>query len=302
MKKNWVLCIDIGGTKIHYGLVNIKGQILNTNRAITETKTESAFLEQLKEIIKESYSPKVSAISVSFAGPVDPFSGVILKAPHFPSFRKSLPLKKIMSSWVKIPVFVEHDGFCFTLGESVFGEAKNYRYVVGLTLGTGVGSGIVLNKKIYRGGSFGVELGHMKINENGPVCSCHKTGHLESYVSGKAMVKFYKGLTGLNKNSFEIARLAKQGDKRAKKSVATMGKYLGLGLANLANILNPEIIVIGGGLSRVKMLFPPALQTMKNEAIYSNFQKIKVVRSKMPDQALLLGAALITQKKYRSEI
>jgi glucokinase len=303
IKRERILSLDVGATKINFGLVNLRGKIFYSRRVKTNNKYgKFGFLKQLKKIIKESISPDVSAIGFGFAGPVDPLTGNVLEAPNFPGSWSNFPLKKIVSSWVKIPVFIENDASCFTLAESVFGSAKNYNPVVGLTIGTGLGGGIVINKNIYHGVLSGAELGHMKITEKGFKCSCKKNGHLESQVSGPAMLKYYKMFTKQTKSTYEVADLAKKGDKQAKRVIKTMAKYLGIGLANIGNILNPEIIIIGGGLSQIKSILPLALKTMKKELAYPQQKKIKVLESKMKNRAMLLGAALITQRKYRNQI
>ena len=290
--------MDIGATKINYGLVSLTGRIFNNQRV----KTKPAFLKQLKEIISQNLSPKVSAIGISFAGPVNSRKGVVLKAFNFSGSPKNISLKKLVSSWSKKLVFVENDAACFSLAEAIFGPGKNCDPVIGITLGTGVGGSIIINKKIYHGHSHGAELGHMKITEKGFRCSCKKIGHFESHVSGPAMIKYYKKFTDQTRGTYQIVELAAKGNKRAKRVINTMGYFLGLGLANIANALDPEIMVIGGGLSEIKSLFPPAIKTMKKELISRELNKVKIVKSKLGNNAMLLGAALITQSKYRSKI
>ena len=294
----YTICTDIGGTKIYTGEVK-NNRVIKSHSVKTE---KGRGLRRLLSDIKKSieiYSPeKVKAISISFAGPISS-EGKVLQATNFPAYILNLNLKKIVGGWFKKPVFVEHDGICFTLAESILGAGKNYTYVVGLTIGTGLGGGFTVNRKIYTGYRQMMEMGHFKITEEGFRCSCGKYGHFESQVSGPALSKYYKNITGQSLSGPEIHKLSLKGDKNALKASQQMAHYLGIALASLANTLSPEIFVIGGGVSNFKKIIELAKKEMLNEVIYSNHKQIKLVKSSLGNDAHLLGADLVTKEDYR---
>jgi len=211
---------------------------------------------------------------------------------------KNIKIKKILKKKFKIKTSLDNDARCFTLAESIFGIGKKYCHIIGITIGTGVGSGIIIDKKIYRGkNNTAGEIGHMTIDASSPFkCSCGKFGHFEALCSGKALVNFYKHLTGKTKNVFEIEKLAKLGDKNAKKTNALVAKYLGLGLANIINIFNPEIIIVGGGIAKIKELWQPALKEPKKEVMYDSLRDTKIIKTNLNEDAGILGAAMLCQK------
>ena len=297
---SYLLCADIGATKINTGLVK-DHQVIKNHKVDTGQKKGLAFtLRQLKKSL-EIYQPKnAGAIALAWAGPVDFKRGVILGATNFPKTVINYRLIDTVEKWFKRPVFIEHDGLCFTLAESILGAAKKYRDVIGLTLGTGIGGGLVIDKKIYRGYKNLMEIGHMKITENGFKCSCGQSGHFESQASGPALSKYYKKISGQEKSPQEIEGLAKLGNKAALKASLALARYLGIGLANYINILSPDILVIGGGLSRFKMILDRAKKETEKYLVYPKLYQIRIVKSKLEDNALLLGASLIVDKKYQS--
>lgn len=290
------LALDIGGTKIAAGLVKNKRVFEPRKINTVAHRGANKVLKNLHDMIKLYLRHRPGKICVSFAGPVDHTRGIILAAPNFTRDMYGINLKKIISAWSNLPVSVEHDGFCFTLAESLVGAAVGFRHVLGLTLGTGVGGGLVVDKKIYRGYRSLMEVGHMKITDRGFRCSCGRNGHFESQVSGQALSRYFKKITGKAKNGEEIFALTRRGNRAAVRASQQMAVFLGRALANYVNILSPDIIVIGGGVSRFTELLQWGKGEMQKELEFPGLSKTRVVRSKLGDDALLIGAVLASKQ------
>ena len=187
---------------------------------------------------------------------------------------------------------MENDVNCFTLGEALVGAGKGAETVLGITLGTGVGGGIVIDGRIYRG-AFGAagELGHMTIKFDGPRCSCSSFGCLEEYCSERFFLK--KG--GLPQKFYDDAE---KGDKKALKIYNEYGKYLGIGLANVINLLDPEVIVIGGGIANAYKLFVKEMEKEIRKRVISPVSKkyVKIKKAALNGLGGAVGAALLWQK------
>ncbi|MFA6215313.1 MAG: ROK family protein [Patescibacteria group bacterium] len=286
--------VDIGATKIAAALIS-EGKIVKKTIQPTEAKKSPAIiLANIKNAIREIYSPAARGIGIGIAGAISQQNGLVISSPNFSKNFKNIPLQKIIEQAFKKPVLINNDARCFTLGEAVHGAGKNYRFIVGLTLGTGIGGGIIIDKKIYSG-SLGLagELGHINIIQAGRKCSCGQKGHLEAYASGRAMIKLYKELTGRTKDTFIIEKLALQKDKKALAVFKIMSRALATGLATIINGLNPDIIILGGGISKVPLLIKAAVKLAKKQVVYPELAQTKIVTSRLKENAALLGAVAL---------
>ncbi|MDZ7798836.1 MAG: ROK family protein [Patescibacteria group bacterium] len=288
--------LDIGGTKINTGIVKNNRVFKNHQIKSPSKKGPKKLLREIKKAINYYQPEKAKNIAISFAGPVDK-KGKILHATNFSSTLENYNLKKALRKIFKKEIFIEHDGFCFVLAESILGAAKNYKYIIGLTLGSGIGGGLAVDNKIYTGYKNLAEIGHFKILEKGFQCSCGRFGHFEAQACGFSLEKYYKKITGQNRSGKEIYKLSKKGDKKALKAAEITAKYLGLGLASLTNVLSPEIIVLGGGLSNFTKIITLSKKSFKQELVDPRHKKTKIVKSKLGQKALLLGAYLTTKKR-----
>lgn len=296
---NYTLGLDVGGTKIQVGLVNNKNKVVDSRQFSSGTRTSKKMV--LKNIIDAAtslYNKNVKAIGVGITGQTDLKSGVVTQSPNLPGDWRNVPLKKIINNKFKVPVLVDNDVNCIALAEATIGKGKNYNLVFSLALGTGIGAGYVINKKLYRGAFNAIEYGHTFISEMPFTCSCRQTGHLESFVSGPGMTRIYKELTGRRKNPRVIETEAHQGKSAAKKTLAAVSFYLGIGLSNIVHTINPEIIILGGGLSRVKEITKPAIREAKKRFIFPSLQKTKIVVSSLGYDAGIIGASLLTNPRY----
>lgn len=295
-----ILALDIGGTKIGAGLVDQFGKIISLEKVTTPKNTNyPKFKKYLFKIIDSFKEDGIVKIGIGLAGQINWPENKIINAPNL-KFLNNKNLKNDLFKKFKMPVTIDNDAHCFILGESVFGSAKNFNYAVGITLGTGIGGGIILNQKLIRGqNNTAGEFGHMKIMDGGLSCSCGQMGHFESYASGQAMTNIFKQITGQTKDTFEIEKLYYKKDPAAQKTFDLMSRYLAVGLANIVNTLNPEVIILGGGLIRVKPIIKVALQKyLPQKLFYKNLNKTKITVSQINEKSMILGAALITTKEY----
>ena len=292
----YTVCSDIGATKINTGLIKNNRVVISHRFETKKSKGLKHLLFNLKKSLAMYRPEKCRAIGISFAGVVK--DGIIMNATNFPPYIRNLNLKQIIKKWFGRPVIIEHDGACFTLAESILGQGKPYRHVIGLTIGTGVGGGLVIDKKIYRGSHYLMEVGHFKILEKGLKCSCGRYGHFESQVSGPALSKYYQKITGKYLKGEEINKLALRGNRAAFSAAKNMAHYLGIGLACLANTLSPEVFVLGGGVANFTKIITLCRNEMRKETIYPQHHKIKILNSRLGNHAQLLGASLLTVKNY----
>ena len=283
-----IIGVDIGGTKIKAGLVGNNRVITKVAIATQANKGKKTVIKNILLSIDKLFNKDIMAVCIGCPGPISPKTGVIGKTPNLPL--EGVNLKKIIKQKFKKPVFIDNDANCFALAEAILGNGKKYSNVVGLTIGTGLGSGLVINKKIYHGKCFTAEIGHTTINFNGPKARCGNNGCLESYVSVRGILSRARGLYAHDPK--ELFELAEKGSKKAIKIWEETGFYLGIGCANIINTLNPDIIIIGGKISGAWRFFNKKMkETAKKRALFS----CKIVKSGLKE-AGILGAALLRHR------
>lgn len=292
--------VDIGGTKIHAGLVSSTGKVLSRKKIPTEAfKGKAAILANTLTAIKAVWASNVQAIGIGIAGVVEAQKGLFISGPNLPDDFRNNRLAAFIQKEFDLPASIDNDVHCFTLAEAIFGSAKGFSKVVGLTIGTGVGGGIVIDKQPYRGRNNAAgELGHMIIEASSPVeCSCGKKGHLEALVSGAGLTKLYAKETGINLEASAIEQAAAAGDETAKRLLTKASESLAVGLANIIHILNPDIITVGGGAIRGSSLFSTAAALYKKLLISPMLASTPVKKSKLGDDAGIIGASLIVKAR-----
>lgn len=239
-----ILGIDIGGTFIKV--------ILKDNKTITTDKVKieevhkspENFINLIKTVI-EKYSP--DRVGIAVAGLVDK-SGRITNSPNL-KYIENINLKGVLQDICGIPVVIGNDANLAAYGEYVHGGGKNSQLLVCLTLGTGLGGGVVIEGKILEGVSgCGMEIGHMVIEKDGELCNCGRKGCLEAYVSSYGLERIYKKVTDREISSFEIIKLAKQQDSNAVRTFDMFVDYLSIGIMNIAHIFNPDKVLLSGGV------------------------------------------------------
>lgn len=307
-KSSCYLGIDIGGTNIRLGVVDDKGKILYRKRFPTlkeqgKNRVIARLLKVINSVIKNSKYP-IKGIGIGCPGPLDSKKGIVLSPPNLPDW-KGLHLREIVRRRFNLPVYLENDANCAGLGESWQGAGKGASSMVLLTLGTGIGSALILNKKLWKGkDGFASEFGHVSINPKGPKCKCGNRGCLELYASATAVVKrikqaLKKGMKSKvfkspkeNITAAKIYRAAKIGDEISKRILDETAFYLGVAIANIVNALNPEIVVLSGGMTKAgRLLFDKIKQTVKTRALAEASRGLKIVSARLGENAGIIGAS-----------
>jgi glucokinase len=316
------LGIDLGGTKILTAVVDSQGEVLSSDESITPaTKGREAVIQSILDLVHHALEQagvaisQICAIGVGAAGISNPEAGILFTSPNLPGWQ-DVPLRDIMQERLGKKTFVINDANAAALGEFYFGAARGARNFIYITLSTGIGGGIVIDGKIYTGaiGAAG-EVGHMTIDDNGPICNCGNRGCWETLASGIALAKEAKHRIkeGVGTSILEYAEgdvekvtaqviqsAAEQGDSLAKELIARTGYYVGVGLANLINIFNPELIVIGGGLSNIgDMLLEPAFNVAGERAYKEAFQAVRFASAELGRNSGVLGAAAFALQEMR---
>ena len=310
MKEKMIVGVDLGGTKIDAVLSDSCGNI--KKRELKETRAgegPNAVIKRIVDAIKAVSSDcKIAAVGIGAAGIIDVETGLITVSPNLPGWH-NIKLKDILERDLDIKTFVDNDATVAALAEHKFGIAVGCDHFVCVTVGTGIGGGIVTNGQIYRGisGSAG-EIGHMTIDINGPLCACGNRGCFEALASGTALereakAKIAQGIKttilnyakgGRRVSAKNVYLAAQDGDMLAKGLIEQLGFYLGVGLANLINIFNPQLVVIGGGVSRMgEMLLEPARKTVRERAFELSAKAARVEISSLGYDAGPLGAVAL---------
>ena len=317
-----IMGIDLGGSKILAAVVDPRGEILSIDESVTPAaKERDAIIQSVVDSAHRASEQAGVAISdlyavgVGAAGISNPEAGILFSSPNLPGLRNVL-LGDIMQDRLGNKTFLINDADAAALGEFNFGAARGARNFIYITLSTGIGGGIVIDGKIYSGaiGAAG-EVGHMTIDDNGPICNCGNRGCWETLASGTALAKEARKriVGGARTSVLEYAEgdiekvtpeaihgAAQQGDSLAKELIARTGYYVGVGLANLINIFNPELIVIGGGLSNIgDMLLKPAFKVAGERSFKEAFQAVRFASAGLGPNSGVLGAAAFAFQEMR---
>ena len=288
--------VDFGGTKILTGAVDGQGNILfepvrkPTNGSEDKEKILGRVLDSIREaeFRLNEIDAEIAGIGLGVTGPIDIEHGIILECPQLPSLH-FFPLKKYIEEQFSLPVFMNNDANCLIYGEAIYGSGKGFDSIVGFTLGTGVGCALILNGRIHNGstGSSG---------EIWP--SPYKSGTIEDYVSGAGISKIYKEISGKEKSALDISVLAKEGNELAIRTWDEFGEHLAVAIAWSINIIDPEIIILGGSISESFELFSLKMKAyLRNLVCPIPAAKTRVVRAKLGSHAGYIGAAALAIDK-----
>ncbi len=321
--KKYILGIDLGGTNIECGLVDRKGNIKIRRSCPTETQKGarvvlSNILSVAGAVMREARSEKcrVAGIGVGTPGAVDQKTGYVVGgAPNIPGW-KEIPLVPVLKKEFRLPAFASNDVTLYALGEAMFGAGKGIKNLVCFAIGTGIGGGIIIGGKIYRGAIDGAgEVGHMTVKLDGQKCPCGSFGCLERYASATAIAEMGRKACRRNRKSLilklaggryskvsakTVFDAAKKGDKTAKGVIETTGWFLGAGIANLINILNPEMVIIGGGVAEAgTLLVKITRKAVKTYGLEVNRKNVKIVLGKLKTDAGIMGAAALAWQEIK---
>jgi glucokinase len=290
-----VIGVDLGGTKILAGIVDRDGTVERRREVPTPLESQDELLRGLGGAVEDVLEDDVAAIGFGIPSTIDQRSGKAVTSVNIPL--ANLDLRAWMRERFDLPVGIDNDANAATLAEWAHGAGRGTRHMVMLTLGTGVGGGLILDGKPYRGAiGAGAELGHMVIDIDGPPCQgvCTGRGHLEALASGHAATMAAREQFGPAVDAHRLVRLANEGDKAAVELLAKLGHRLGAGIASLVNIFNPELVVVGGGFSAAgDFLLEPARKLVAREALSPARELVRIVRAELGTAAGLVGAGLV---------
>jgi glucokinase len=310
-----ILGIDLGGTKIRSMSFDSKMQTIGEDYRETEAEggPEAVIQRMADSALAAAKGQRILAAGISTPGPSIPSKGIVTAPPNLPGW-KDVPLAKILGDKLQVPAWIENDANAAAIAEHQLGAGKDLQHMILITLGTGVGGGLILDNHLYYGASGGAgEVGHMLIVPDGPRCGCGRLGCLEAVASGTALgreavalaTRSPKGLLArlaAEANEAPDAKLlshaAEDGDEEAEAVIRQAGRYLGAGLTNLVNIFNPEMIVVGGSLRRMgEPYMGEAKQVLERDAFAQHFADVRIADAELGDESPAVGAALIARSR-----
>jgi glucokinase len=308
--------VDVGGTKIAAGLVDEHGALLDGERTESPATDPAAIVHTIGDLVRRlGDGHDVEAVGVSAAGFVDKQRATVMFAPNL-AWRDE-PLKKLLEAETALPVVVENDANAAAWGEFTFGAGEDVEDFLMLTIGTGVGGGIVLDGQLLRGGfGFGAEVGHIQMVPGGVRCGCGNLGCLESYGSGSALVRVTRELAAREPEAArdliaraggevgkirgpEITTAAQEGDRFAIDRLTELGDWLGQGVATLTAVLDPTAVVIGGGVSEAgDLLLDPIRRSFEEHVTVRAHRPILEVRAaKLGNEGGVIGVADLARRR-----
>ena len=295
-----LLGIDLGGTKIEGIVLESKEKPIEVIRHRVDTEEKKGYLQvvdnikSLVEYIENKINHKFDKLGIGTPGTLDPVTGLLKNSNS--QCLNGMPLKKDLSKTLDKTILIQNDANCFALAETLLGSVNDQyphaKNVFGIIIGTGVGGGVIINgKTVYGSQGIGGEWGHTIVTDNGDECYCGKRGCVETVISGRALQTYYKNISG-RKLKFEEIYATKDNDKYAKETFERLITYFGKGLSNVVNIIDPEVIVLGGGLSNINELYTEGYNELKKYVFNPRFST-PILKPKLGDSAGVYGAALL---------
>lgn len=315
---SYVIGVDMGMSKVVTAIINLKGEIIKRVYTFFDNHIEadsviSAMKKSIYKIIEEAKIKVESIIGIGMGvhGIVDPEKGVSVFAPGF-NWR-NVNIRNIMEDEFKMPVFIDNDARVMALGEKWFGAARDVDNFALINVGSGIGSGIMIKGELYNGTCSGAgEIGHISIVDNGPKCNCGNYGCLEVMASGPALAKRVISRINMGEDTIiadlihddlskvtgeVIYEAAKLGDRLALEALSETGRYIGYAISNLINILNPEMIVVGGGVAMAgEYVFKSLLDVAEKKSMDHLFEKVRIVPAALNENCGVIGAATLVLK------
>jgi glucokinase len=290
-----VIGVDVGGTKTLFAVVTREGRIEARLERPTVRSSQDALLAELDSGVEELREAHAETAALGFGIPsrIDQRAGRAVASVNVPL--ADLDFRDRMAERHGLPVAIDNDGNAAAIGEWTAGAARGAHFVVMLTLGTGVGGGLILDGRPFRGArGGGAELGHIVLDYDGPPCACGGRGHLESLASGKAASRMAQDLYGPGADAHELVRRAEAGENQAVEAMADIGRYLGAGIATFVNVFEPELIVIGGGFGEAsELLLGPARKVLARDGLAPGRDLVKIVEAQLQGDAGVIGAGMI---------
>lgn len=297
----YALAIDVGGTKIAGAIVNRQGAVIR--RQVRATRADlgaPAILQTITDVCREllvtadQFALRIAGVGIGTAGQVNVDLGAISYASDTLPGWSGLPLAGALEDVLHLPMFVDNDVNAMALGEVVYGAGRGYQEALFVAVGTGLGGALVRNGQLWRGATWSAgEICHMVVDFDGARrCSCGAFGHLEAYTSGPAMTLRYREFSGDRAPDLRaVAQLARQGDAHAIRAIAEGAQILGTALAGLLNVLDPELLVIGGGVPEIGDMWWPHFENALRANPMPGPARVALRPAELGTDAALIGAA-----------
>jgi len=295
LEQSRVIGVDVGGTKILAAVVSRDGSLGVRLERPSDHSSQDALLAELDSLVEELHRAEPGAAALGFGIPsrIDQRSGHALKSVNIPL--EGVDLRDRMREQHGLPVALDNDANAAAIAEWQVGAARGARNVVMLTLGTGVGGGLILDGRPYRGATgSGAELGHIVLEPGGPPCGCGGHGHLESFAAGPAADRVARSLYGDGSDAHELVRRGRDGEPEAVEALAGIGRYLGSGIATFVNVFEPELVVVGGGFGDAgELLLGPAREVVAVEGLEPARDNVRIVEAELGIEAGVIGAGMV---------
>jgi len=305
MVKKYIIAIDLGATNLKCALLDSSLKIKAKNSFSTKSfdnkdKLIAGVADSVNSFILSRQLPRsvILGVGIGLPGPVDTLKGTVHFLPNIPGW-KNVEFKKILERKTKLPVFIDNDVKLMTLAEHKIGSARGYANALCLTLGTGVGGGLIINGSLYRGQDNAAgELGHLPLNEQGPLCGCGGQACLEAYIGNAAIIREARKLFGSGISLEKASRMAKDKNAVAVKFWSRVGEKLGLALSGIVNLLNLDAVVIGGGVAEAGgALLGSVKETILRRAMSVQAKRVKIFKAKLGNDAGIIGAGLLVKER-----
>lgn len=317
MSKRAAVGVDLGGTKIHTVVATPAGEVLGEERCATgAAEGPDAVLGRLIGTIRGSLnraglaSDAIAGVGISSPGPCDPKRGVVTNAPNLTGWQE-IPIVRIVSEQMGVPALLENDANAACYGEYRFGAGRGFKHILYMTLGTGIGGGIIIDGKIYEGASGAAgEVGHITIDQNGPPCNCGGRGCLEALASGPAIAREAASAIAAGRSPLlaqlagggapapeHVLAAAQRGDDVAAGIIEQAGRQLGIGLIGLLNCFDPQALILGGGLLGLgDRYIGTAVRLARERAFAQIVADVTITKAALGERAGALGAAALVME------
>ncbi|MCK8824062.1 ROK family protein [Fuchsiella alkaliacetigena] len=309
---DYVVGVDLGGTKILTAVADLEGNILANSRLATKAEEGqqaviARIIESIEDVLAQTELNKkvIAGVGVGCPGPLNAEEGIVYHAPNLDW--QQVPIKDILADKLALPVWIENDANAAALGEKWFGAGQEVDNLIYITVSTGIGGGIIINRQLYSGANYSAgEIGHMTINPQAAIqCNCGNLGCWETLASGTALARLGQEAVRAGRDTLiaqstaeiedidgqVVTEAAAAGDQVAQELVKEVTNYLGIGIANLINILNPELIILGGGVIEAgDMIVEPIKETVSWRALEDSAAAVEILVSELKEEIGVVGA------------
>jgi glucokinase len=304
MSRKFIIGIDLGGTNLKVAVLDLKykfidKEVLSTRQFRRKENLIAAIVYSVNRIIEDNSFKKkdILGIGLGLPGPIDERSGIVHFFPNIPGW-KEVNLKRILEKKLRLSVFVDNDAKLMALAEHRLGNALGFKNVLCLTLGTGVGGGLIIEGGLYRGQDNAAgEIGHVPVNERGAHCNCGGNACLETYIGNNTILHEARKAFKRDISLEELSALARERNRQALNIWLQVARRLGIALVGVVNLLNLDAIIIGGGIANAgSVLFDKVKETIKGQAMRVQARRLKVLKAKLGSDAGLIGAAIMVKE------